>query len=244
MKGKGSVHEATWARLQKAGIASGQVVQGVGDYAASAGTHLARGTSPAGIQFGHCIDLTGRLHKDGNGNPAFSRRILNALVAEGFAPFWRSASSGFTPHWHVVDCAALVDDTGHAPERWPIVERQVADFIADPARTGLSGHAPMAVRFRPTDDGREYLRYVVAGGVRLGHKSGHLLIGLDGKEAEDVPVELVEGRAMIPLAALSHVTRVNVGDLPADVDAIRVRSTYRQQAGKHKHYLTVEKIKS
>lgn len=242
MRGKGSVHESTWARLQKAGIRSDQIVQGIGSYAASAGTHEPRGTSPAGIEFGHCIDLTGRLHKDGNGNPAFSRRILNALVKEGFAPFWRSDASGFSPHWHVVDCAALADKNGNVPERWPIVERQVADFVADPTRTGLRGHANMAKRFCPTDEGRDFLRSVVSGGTRIGHDTGHRLVGIDGQLVEG-SVELIDGRAMIPLSALAALTLVDVSNLDPDVAAIRVRSVYKLRGKRHRHYLKVEKLK-
>lgn len=135
-----SCHPVTVELLKQLGVEDGDVTQGVGAAAASAGTHNQVGAYQ-GVKYGPCVDLRYSL-----ANPDFIARLWQA----GLVAFVRDAASGWSGsrHIHAV-CLGLVDDAGnkHLP---PICNTQVTDFLHSPPRSGLAGHGYLQGAYKPT----------------------------------------------------------------------------------------------
>lgn len=231
MTGKSSVHPNTWARLQKAGVKSNQITQGIGSATASAGTHESVGTYD-GRPFGHCIDLSWSLA---------TRKVFDDLCSVGIIMFARDWHGN--KHCHCVDATALPDDNGKTPRPHRIVVGQIEDFIQDPPLNGLRDHARLPARWAPKEDQRESIADLWRNHRLLGDEApGWVLVGLDGKPIEDVPFIIRDGQAFIHASGLLGKLAINTSQLADDVRAVRPTITYKQLSRGHRLYLGVEKI--
>ncbi len=129
--GFSSVHEVTEATLRNLCLVSDDVVQGVGFANASAGYHEPVGVSPAGREYGTCVDLPASLI-----NGEFLQRCWDA----GLVAFARNAASGWSgsPHIHCVHVGLRDKDGVCRIRSGP--RSQIVDFLKDPARDGLASH--------------------------------------------------------------------------------------------------------
>ena len=179
-----SLHPDQEKRLRAVGLRSSQVTQGWGYATASAGSHTPVGTR-AGRKFGWCIDLSIKAKPDA---AAFTpnKAHVDALVLQGFCPFYRSGGSWVgNEHWHIVDVTWLRNDAGKVPLHGSIPRRQVTDFLGTPPRNGLVGHAELTGWRRPTARQQAYLRNIFERGAEptpdlqivkvIGAKSGRVI---------------------------------------------------------------------
>lgn len=132
--GFSSVHELTEEVLRGLGVKSSQVTQGYGYAKASAGYHAPVGFSPEGRRYSPCVDLTSRLI-----DADFIQRCWNA----GLVAFSRNAASGWRGSAHIHAVHVGVRDK-HGNCVIPSGPRsQIVDFLKEPPRNGLVGHATL-----------------------------------------------------------------------------------------------------
>src|ERR1035437_10737392 len=93
--GYDSIHPKMAAALQELGVADGQVTQGYGYAAASAGCHAPEGRTacyPAGHPFSSCADLDYGLA---------AAEFVDRLIDAGFCPFVREEGNGWSGASHI-----------------------------------------------------------------------------------------------------------------------------------------------
>lgn len=146
-RGYSSLHPLTEEALRNLGVRSGDVTQGHGSAAASAGYHQAVGTY-RGRKYGPCLDLVAEL---------ISSEFMARMWGAGFVAFarirgwqWRGSS-----HIHAIHLG-LRDDGGqvHLPSG---PRSQIVDFLHDPPLSGLVGHAQLQ-GLKPTHELQAELR--------------------------------------------------------------------------------------
>ena len=133
MNGYKSLHPLTEQVLRNLGIKSADVSQGWGSAKASAGYHAPVGTCD-GRKYSTCFDLRGHL---------IGKDTMYRLWESGCVAFARIHGNGWTgdSHIHAVHLG-ITDDDGHA-HILSGPRAQVVDFLKDPPRSGLVGHALM-----------------------------------------------------------------------------------------------------
>lgn len=129
--GYSSIHPLTEQALRNLGVTSSQVTQGYGSAPASAGYHTAVGTAD-GRKFSHCVDLTAAL---------ISKDFMHKLWAAGFVAFARVQGRGWSgaSHIHAIHLGLTADDG--QPHLLSGPRAQIVDFLKQPPRSGLVGHA-------------------------------------------------------------------------------------------------------
>lgn len=183
-KGFASCHPYTVAILEGLGVVDSDVLQGVGNAPASAGTHAKVGTYQ-GVGYGPAVDL-----RYGLADPDFIDRCWEA----GLVAFVRNAASGWSggAHIHSV-CLGLVDAAGnkHLP---PICNTQVTDFLSSPPKSGLAGHGFLQGSYKPTPAiqaklRKQYQAWWPGFAVKVLSPEGHPIPSYAQLEGDTVTVE-------------------------------------------------------
>jgi hypothetical protein len=144
---KWGLHPVASDRLRCAGITAARISQTIGNYSASAGTHLQDGTA-SGHPYSAATDLSVAGLTDSQ-----VKTLLTKLDQLGFAAFFRRPGhdgwpSNLARHCHIIFAGAKMKS---------ILQDQVHDFLA--GKNGLVGHASYTF-YQPPASVKAYLKYI------------------------------------------------------------------------------------